>query len=67
MRFLKGLLYHQALIEERIQNRKVVQDFYNKNKEHQDYLNRLIDELSGYQIKISPYCDLLVLAVPDGQ
>jgi len=33
----------------------VVQDIYKKSKESQDYLNRLKDELSGYQIKTSPY------------
>ena len=40
----------------------MVQDIYKKNKESQDYLNDLMDELSGYQIKTSPDCEQLSLS-----
>jgi tRNA A-37 threonylcarbamoyl transferase component Bud32 len=52
----KDLPYLLGLIEERMPNRKVVQDYYKNTKENQDFLKSLLDELSSYESKTSPLC-----------
>ena len=61
MRLRKDLLYLQGLIEGRIPNRKMIQDYDKKTKENPEFLESLLDELSVYKSKTSPLCRHLKL------